>query len=137
MFKKSQRPPLTVFKMKNFCLKIRFSQAQHAMSDFCFFFKGRCFLCVFSNLFSSKLPSIFTRNETFCEHKELLKVFGTVRFTGDLHLKFFSKNVEIFSLNFLFFKKFSVEEDGFFAVFSWGRMVFETYAHPFEYFLAL
>ena len=36
-----------------------------------------------------------------------------------------------------FFERFSVEKDGFFAVFSWGRMVFETYAYPFGYFLAL
>ena len=40
--KKSQRAPLysfrhcEIFEMNNFCLKIRFSQAQHAMSDFCF-----------------------------------------------------------------------------------------------------
>ena len=108
--KKISKAPFTVFgivrffKMNNFCLKIRFSQALHAMSDFCFFFKDRCFLCeFFSNLFSSKLPSIFTRNETFCEHKELFKVFGTVRFTGDLHLKNFSKNVEIFFFYLFFF----------------------------------
>ena len=76
------------------------------------------FLCkFFSNLFSSKLPSIFTRNETFCEHKELLKVFGTVRFTGDLQLKIFSKNDEFFFQFSVFLKKiFSVEKDGFFAV---------------------
>ena len=50
MFKKFQSAPLfTVFglvrffKSNNFCLKIRFSQAQHAISDFCFFFKDRCF----------------------------------------------------------------------------------------------
>ena len=42
-------PPFTIlgivrfFKLNNFCLKIRFSQDQHAISDFCFFFKGRCF----------------------------------------------------------------------------------------------
>ena len=69
----------------------------------------------FSNLFSSELPSIFTRNETFCEHKELLKVFGTVRFTGDLQLKNFSKN-DVFFFKFSVFLMFSVEKDGFFAV---------------------
>ena len=98
--------------MNNFCLKIRFSQAQHAMSDFCF--QRPVFFCeFFSNLFSSKLPSIFTRNETFCEHKELLKVFSTVRFTGDLQLKNFSKNDAIFLIFCFFFKLFSVEKDGF------------------------
>ena len=88
-----------------------------------------------SNLFSSKLPSIFTRNETFCEHKGLLKVFGTVRFTGDFQLKNFSKN-DFFKF-FVFFLMFSVEKDGFFDVSSWRRMVFEIYAYPFGYFLAL
>ena len=89
--KKSQSPPFTVFgivrffEMNNFCPKIRFFQAQHAMSDFCFIFKDRCFLCdFFSNLFSSKLPLIFTRNETFYEHKGLLKVFGTIGFQGTI-----------------------------------------------------
>ena len=142
--KKSQRAPFTVFgivrffEMNNFCLKIRFSQAQRAITDFCFFFKDWCFFCdFFSNLFSSKLPSIFTRNETFCEHKGLLKGFGTVRFTGDLQLIFFSKNDEFFFFNFLLFLKFSVAKDGFFAVSSWRRMVFEIYAYPFGYFLAL
>ena len=142
MLKNFKGPPFTVFgivrffEMNNFCLKIRFSQAQHPLSNFCFFFKDWCFYATFfSNLFSSKLPSIFTRNETFCEHKGLLKVFGTVRFTGDLQLEMFSKNDEFF-LNFLFLM-FSVEKDGFFAVSSWRRMVFEIYAYPFGYFLAL
>ena len=35
--------------------------------------------------FNRSPPSNFTRNETFCEHKGLLKVFGTMRLTGDLH----------------------------------------------------
>ena len=47
-------------------------------------------------------PSIFTRNETFCEHKALLKVFGTMRLAGDFHQETFRK---IFSSIFCFFKK--------------------------------
>ena len=50
MFKKiSKCPPFTVFcivrffKSNNFCLKIRFSQAQHAISDFCFLGVGKNF----------------------------------------------------------------------------------------------
>ena len=47
----------------------------------------------------------------------------------------FSKNFEIF---FLFsVEGFPLRKNGFFAVFSWGRMVFEAYAYPFGYFLAL
>ena len=49
-----------------------------------------------------------------------------MRLTGD-HQKYFWK---IFFLIFLFFFK----ERWFFAVFSWGRMVLETYAYPFGYF---
>ena len=73
------------FKMSNFFLKIWFSQAQHAMSDF--FFKDQCFFYATSNLFSSKPPSIFTRNEAFCEHKGLLKAVGTIQLTRDLQEK--------------------------------------------------
>ena len=49
LVKKSQRAPFTVFdivrnfKMNNFCLKIRFSEAQHAISEFCFFFRTGVF----------------------------------------------------------------------------------------------
>ena len=120
---KIKEPPFTVFgivrffKMNNFCLKIRFSQAQHSIFDFCFFCKDRCFFFL-SNLFSSNTTSIFTRNETFCEDKRPLKVFGTMRLTGD---QFFSKNLKKIFLNFLFFERFSVENDGFFCCFQLGR----------------
>ena len=135
MLKNLKEPPFTVFgivrffKMNNFCLRIRFSQAQHSISDF---FCKDLFFFFLSNLFSSKPPSIFTRNETFCEHKGLLKVFGTMRLTRNQFLfrKISKKNSSIF----LFFERFSVENDEFFAVSSWGRMVFEIYAYPFGYF---
>ena len=71
--KKSQRAPfysfVRNFKMNNFVLKFRFSQAQHAISDFCFFFQRPVFfLCdFFFNLFHRSPSSIFARNETFCE----------------------------------------------------------------------
>ena len=91
---------VSFFKLNNFCLKIRFSQAQHPISDLFFFLKDRCFFyATFFQLFSSKPPSIFTRNETFREHKALLKVFGTMRLTGDLH----QKNRKMFSSNLFFF----------------------------------
>ena len=44
----------------------------------------------------------------------------------------FSKNFEFFSS--IFCLRFSVEKEWVFAVFSWGRMVFEAYAYPFGYF---
>ena len=54
-----------------------------------------------------------------------------MRLTGD-HQKNFETFQKIFFL--IFFLMFSVEEDGFFAFSSWGRMVFEIYAYPFGYF---
>ena len=109
MLKNLTGPAFTVFgivrffEMNNFVLKLGFLRPSTLCQIFVSFSKT-CFLCdFFSNSFSSKLPSLFTRNETFCEHKGLLKVFGTVRFTGDLQLKIFSKNDEIFFSIFLFF----------------------------------
>ena len=49
LLKNLKGPPFTVFsivrnfKMNNFCLKTRFSEAQHAISEFCFFFKRPAF----------------------------------------------------------------------------------------------
>ena len=81
------------FKSNNFC----------TLYPIFVFLKTAVFLCdFFSNLFSSKPPQFFTRNETFCEHKALLKVFGTMRLAGDLHQKNFRK----ISKNF--FPQFSV-----------------------------
>ena len=80
----------------------------------------------------------FTRNETSCERKELLNVFGTMRLTGDLRQKNYSENFENFFPQFsAFFKGFPLRKMGFSVVSSWGRMVFETYAYPFGYFLGL
>ena len=59
-----------------------------------------------------------------------------MRLTGDIE-KSVRKISEIFLLILLFFLMFPVEKDGFFAVSSWGRMVFEIYAYPFGDFLAL
>ena len=56
--------------------------------------------------------------------------FGTMRLDGNF--KKIEKIRKIFS-QFLVLK----DKNGFFAVFSWGRMVFEAYAYPFGYFLTL
>ena len=51
-----------------------------ALSEFCFFRPAFFrYYATFSLLISSKPPSIFTRNKTFCEHRGLLRVFCTVR----------------------------------------------------------
>ena len=121
--------------MNNFCFKISFSQAQHAISDFCFFFsKGRCFFMRRSFLicFHRNLLSIFTRNETFCERKGLLDCsrFSALCDLREIFIKiFFSKNSENISLIFCFFfyikKCFRLKKRWVFAVSSRGRIVFE------------
>ena len=144
MLKNLKEPPFTVFglvrffKSNTFCLKVRFSQAQHAISDF--FFKDRCFLyATFSNFFYGSPPPhflpIMKRFATVKDSSRFSALCDFKKFAGDLQKFFFEHILEkfrkIFSFNFLFFLRFSFEEDSFFAVFSWGRMVFETYAHPF------
>ena len=66
--KKSQRAhllqflALRFFKRNNFRFEIRFSQAQHAISDFLFFFERPVFfLCDFQNLFSPKLLNFYQK----------------------------------------------------------------------------
>ena len=119
MFKNLKGPPFTVFgivrflKRIIFVLKLGFLRPS-TLSDF---FQRPFFLCdFFSNPFSSKPPSIFTRNETFCEHKGLLKAVGTIRLTGDLHQKIFEK----FSLIFCFLKCFRLRKM-FFLLFPVGE----------------
>ena len=142
--KKSDRATLLHFlalwdfakRIKFFVLKLGFLRPS---TLFAIFFQTGVFcIRLFQNLFSSKpSPSMFARNESVCEHYGLLKVIGTMRLTGDLYQKNFESFRKIFFFNFLFFKRFPVQKDGFFAVSSWGRMVFETYAYPSGYFLAL
>ena len=100
------------FKRNNFCIKIRFFQAQHAISD-SRFFKDRCFFyATFLKFVFIEAPLFFTRNQTFCERKGFFDVFGPMRLTGVLHQKIFGKFRKILFLN-SFFKGFSVEKDVF------------------------
>ena len=123
-------PPFTVFsivrffKMNNFCFKLGFLRPS-TLSRF-FFKDRRFFYATFSNLFSSMPPLNFSRNETFCEHKGLLGVFGTMRLTGDLHLKIPSFFLEGFRLRKILF-----------CCFQLGKLVFEAYAYPFGSFGAV
>ena len=138
--KKTQGPPFTVFgivrnfKMNYFCLQIRFFEAQHAISEFCFF--SAFFACYFfSKFFSSKPPSIFTVNETFCKHKGLLKVFGIMRLTGDLLQKNFRKVSIFFSLFFCFFFNVPSCERWVFLLFPVGEEWFSRFMRiPSGYF---
>ena len=57
----------------------------------------------------SKPPSIFTKNETFCEHGGTLRVFGTMRLTGDN-----LKKTQIFSPHFFcFLRRFRLSKTVF------------------------
>ena len=98
--------------MNNFCLKIGFFQAQHAMSDFCFFFKDRCFYASFFLIcFHRSSPQFLLETKRFASIKNCSR-FSALRFTGDLQLKNFSKND--FFFNFLFFFKcFRLRKMGF------------------------
>ena len=152
--KKSQRTPLSQFsalwdfsKVIIFVLKLGFLRPSTLYPIF-FSKTGVFHMRLFQFFFHRSSPSIFTKNG---DSKGLVKVFGTMRLQKNCRWpskkffenilekfrKIFEKNSKNFPSIFCLFLRFSVEEDGFFAVFSWGRMVFETYAHPFGYFLAL
>ena len=111
MLKNLKGPPFTVFgivrffKKNNFHLEIRFSQSQHAISDFCSFQTG-----VFSKK-KHRLLNLFHRNQTFCEREGLSALCDL----PETFIKIFFEKFRIFFLNFLFFfeKMFSVEKDGF------------------------
>ena len=95
------------------------------------FLKDRSFFsATFLKFVFTEAPAQFLQ-ETKRFARGLLKA---LRLTGD-HQKCFRKILNFFSS--IFCLRFSVEKEWFFAVFSWGRMVFEAYAYPFGYFLAL
>ena len=132
---------MTFFKRNNFRVKIRFSRVRHAISDFCCFKRPVFFLCFFLCDFFKKFVSPKPLLN-FCQKRNVLRELRTPQ--GFRHYatyrrpsKIFSKNFEFFSLNFLFFKGFSLRKMGFLLFSVGGRMVFETYAYPFGYVLAL
>ena len=72
--KKSQRDPLYSFRhceiFRNFRQKLGFLRPSTLCPIFVFFFKDRCFYAsFFSNLFSSKLPSILLETKRFASIK--------------------------------------------------------------------
>ena len=80
------------FKRNNFRVKIGFSHAQHAISDF-LKKKDRCFFYAtfFEICFTEALPQFLPETNRFARVKDsLLKVFGTMRLTGDRQ-KYFRK----------------------------------------------
>ena len=79
--------------MTFFRLEIRFSQWLSTL-----YLNGIFSMRLFYNSFLSKPPSIFIRNETFCENKGLHRIFGTMRLAGDLHFLVLSDCFKIIAL---------------------------------------
>ena len=116
---KSQRTPLSQFsalwdfsKVIIFVLKLGFLRPSTLYSIF--FQRPVFFICDFFIFFHRSPSSIFTKNETFCDSKGLVKVFGTMRLQKNCRCsskKFFENILEKFrkifekkiSFNFLFF----------------------------------
>ena len=104
----SKCPPFTVFgivtffKSNNFCLKIRFSQAQHAVSDF--LNKDRCFFYAtfFSNLFLSKPPQFLLETKLFASIKHCSR-FSALCDLPETFIKKFFEKFRFFSSIFCFF----------------------------------
>ena len=122
------------FKRNNFCLKIRFSQAQHAISDFCFFLKTGVFSMRPFKKFVSPKPLL-----NFCQKRNVLRELRTPQ--GFRHYatyrrpsKIFSKNFEIFPPQFsVFFKGFSLRKMGF-CCFQLGKNGFQDLCVSFRVF---
>ena len=128
---KSQTAPLSqfsalwdFFKWIIFVLKLGFLRPSTLYPIFVFLRTGVFSMRLFFLIcFHRSSLSIFTRNETFYEHKGHLKVFGIMQLTGDLHQKFYFEKSFLY---FLFFERFSVENDGF-LLFPVGEEWFSRY----------
>ena len=121
MLKNLKGPPFTVFgivrffEMNNFCLKIRFSQAQHAISEFCFLKTGFFSMLLFSNLFSSKPPPQFLlKMKRFGSIKDCSR-FSTLCDLPETFFKNFFRKISNFFPDFCFFLKkcFRLRKMGF------------------------
>ena len=103
------------------------------------FFKDRCFsYATFSIFFHRSPPSIFTKNETFCDSKGLVKVFGTMRLQKNCRCpskKFFENILEKFRK--IFEKNFSFNFLFFFKGFPLRKMVFLLFSVGEEWFSRL
>ena len=120
------------FKSNNFCLKVRFSQAQHAISDF--FQRPVFFICDFFDFFFIEVPPQFLpkmkRFATLKDSSRFSALCDFKKIAGDLQKNFgnFLKKIQKnFSFNFLFV----------FKVFRWGRWVFLLFSVGEEWFSRL
>ena len=92
------------------------------LKDLCFFYATFLKIC-----FTEAPPQFLPETKRFARVKD------SSRFSALCDLPETIRNIfekfRIFFLNFVF-QRFFVEKDGFFAVFSWGRMVFENVLLP-------
>ena len=136
-------PPNTVFglvrffKSNNFCLKVRFSRAQHAISDF-FSKTGLFHMRLFQFFFIEVPPQFLPKMKGFATLKDSSRFSALCDFkkiAGDLQKKFskifwknFGKFLKKIQKNFpsifCLFLRFSVEEDGLFCCFQLGKKGF-------------
>ena len=112
MLKNLKGPPFTVFgivrffKRNNFCLKIRFSQAQHAKSGFRFF-KDPCFFyATFKKLvFIEALLNFYKKRKCFASVKDSSTFSALCDLPETFIKKFFKKIQKFFPSIFCFFFK--------------------------------
>ena len=100
------------FKSNNFCLKIRFSQAQHAVSDFCFF-KDCFFYAPFFLICFHRSPSILLETKRFASIKHCSRFSALCDLPETFIKKIFEKFRKFFFVNFLFFKGLRLRKMGF------------------------
>ena len=111
-------PPFTVFgivrffKSNNFCLK-RFSQAQHAISDFCFF-KDRCFFyATFFLICFHRSPQFLLETKRFASIKHCSRFSALCDLPETFIKKIFEKFRKVFSSIFCFFEGLRLRKMGF------------------------
>ena len=97
--------------MNNFCLKIRFSEAQHAISEF-FFKDRRFFYATFFEFVFIEPPQFLPKMKRFTSIKDCSRFSALCDLPKTFFKKFFEKFRNFFSL-FLFFLLFSVGEEWF------------------------
>ena len=120
------------FKMNNFRLKLGFLWPS-SLSDF--LKTGVFSMRLFSSLFSSK-PLFFAKLNVL-EHKDSSVFSGLCDLPETFIKKIFEKFRKKSSIFCFFLKGFHLRKMIFFAVSNWRKMVYESFAYPFGYFLGL
>ena len=125
------------FKSNIFCLKIRFSQAQHAISELCLFSKTGVFYATFFLVcFYRTPPQFLLETKRFGSIKDCSWFSCTKRLTGT-YKNFVEKFRKNFSSIFCFFKGFRLRKMGF-LLFPVGEEWFSRLIYAFDvYFLTL